>query len=141
MTCKKAVFQKCSVKKVFLEISQNSQENTSARVSFLIKFATGGCFWWYNKAYGLNTSYYVSLIFWSGKAFFELLRKLLGLALAILSKQSRGKHRWYILICIAWWQRRQILKFCDFAYNQGGLYKQTQLNLCNIFSIFIFNEF
>ena len=29
--------QRCYVKKVFLEISQNSQENTSARVSFLIK--------------------------------------------------------------------------------------------------------
>ena len=32
-----AVAQTCSVKKVFLEISQNSQENTCARVSFLIK--------------------------------------------------------------------------------------------------------
>ena len=32
-----AVVQRCSVKMVFLEISQNSQENTSARVSFLIK--------------------------------------------------------------------------------------------------------
>ena len=31
-----AVTWKCSVKKVFLEISQNLQENTSARVSFLI---------------------------------------------------------------------------------------------------------
>ena len=30
------VTQKCSVKKVFFEISQNSQENTCARVSFLI---------------------------------------------------------------------------------------------------------
>ena len=30
--------QRCSVKKVFLEISQNSQENTCARDSFLIKF-------------------------------------------------------------------------------------------------------
>ena len=29
-----AVDQKCSVKKVFLEISQNSQENTCARVFF-----------------------------------------------------------------------------------------------------------
>ena len=27
----------CSVKKMFLEIAQNSQENTCARVSFLIK--------------------------------------------------------------------------------------------------------
>ena len=34
---KEAVIQRCSVEKIFLEISQNSQENTSARVSFLIK--------------------------------------------------------------------------------------------------------
>ena len=32
-----AVAQRRFVKKVFLDISQNSQENTSARVSFLIK--------------------------------------------------------------------------------------------------------
>ena len=32
-----AVARRCSVKMVFLEISQNSQENTCARVSFLIK--------------------------------------------------------------------------------------------------------
>ena len=31
------VFQRRSVKKVFLEISQNPQENTCGRVSFLIK--------------------------------------------------------------------------------------------------------
>ena len=35
-----AVAQMCSVKKVFLEISQNSKENTCARVSFLIKLQT-----------------------------------------------------------------------------------------------------
>ena len=34
----KAVVQRCFVKKVFLEIPQISQENTCARVSFLIKF-------------------------------------------------------------------------------------------------------
>ena len=32
-----AVTQRCFVKKVFLEISQNSQENICARVSFVIK--------------------------------------------------------------------------------------------------------
>ena len=32
-----AVVQRCSARKLFLEISQNSQENPSARVSFLIK--------------------------------------------------------------------------------------------------------
>ena len=31
------VVQRCSVKKVFLKISQNSQENIFARVSFFIK--------------------------------------------------------------------------------------------------------
>ena len=34
-----AVAQRCSVKKVFLEITQNSQENTCARDSFLNKVA------------------------------------------------------------------------------------------------------
>ena len=37
-----AVARRCSVKKVFLEISQNSQENTCARVSFLTKLQTQG---------------------------------------------------------------------------------------------------
>ena len=32
-----ALVQRCSVKKVLLEISQNLQKNTYARVSFLIK--------------------------------------------------------------------------------------------------------
>ena len=35
--CKEAVSRRCSIKKVFLEILQNSQENTCVRVSFLIK--------------------------------------------------------------------------------------------------------
>ena len=35
--------QGCSMKKVFLEILQNSQENTCARVSFLIKLQTSAC--------------------------------------------------------------------------------------------------
>ena len=38
----KAVVQRCSVKKVLLEISRNSQEHTRARVSFLIKLQASG---------------------------------------------------------------------------------------------------
>ena len=34
--------RRCSAKKVFLEILQNSQENTCARVSFLIKLQASG---------------------------------------------------------------------------------------------------
>ena len=33
-----AVVQRCSVKKVFLEISKNSQKNAYARISSLVKF-------------------------------------------------------------------------------------------------------
>ena len=40
-----AVVRRCSVEKVFLEISQNSQENTCARVTFSIKLqASHRCF-------------------------------------------------------------------------------------------------
>ena len=38
-----AVARKCSVKNVFLEISQNSPENTYARVSLLIKLQAEAC--------------------------------------------------------------------------------------------------
>ena len=35
--------ERCSVKKVFLEISQNSQEKVCARISFLIKLQAEAC--------------------------------------------------------------------------------------------------
>ena len=41
-----AVAQRFSVKKEFLEISHNSQENTCARVSFIIKLQASGVFLW-----------------------------------------------------------------------------------------------
>ena len=47
-----AVVLTCSVKKVLLEISQNSQKNTCARVSFLIKL----------QAWGLNTFFVEPLV-------------------------------------------------------------------------------
>ena len=37
-----AVVQRCFVKKLFLEISQNSRENTCPRASFLIKLQASG---------------------------------------------------------------------------------------------------
>ena len=43
MNVSKAVAKMCSVKKVFLEISANSQENTFARVPFLIKLQALAC--------------------------------------------------------------------------------------------------
>ena len=41
LTNTKSSHQRCSIKKVFLEISQNSQKNTCARVSVLIKLQAG----------------------------------------------------------------------------------------------------
>ena len=43
LTSSEAVARRCSVKKVFSEISKNSQENTCARVSFLIKLQAEAC--------------------------------------------------------------------------------------------------
>ena len=45
------VTQWCSVKKVFLEISQNSLENTCGRVSFLIKLQAFDFHIWYLSFY------------------------------------------------------------------------------------------
>ena len=39
----KSVVRRCTIKKVFLEISQNSQENTCARVCVLIKLQAWVC--------------------------------------------------------------------------------------------------
>ena len=38
-----AVVRRCSIEKEFLEISQNSQENTCARVSFITKLQVEAC--------------------------------------------------------------------------------------------------
>ena len=46
---REAVVQRCSVKEVFLEISQNSQENTCARASFLIKLKAWGLQLYYKR--------------------------------------------------------------------------------------------
>ena len=35
--------RRCSIKKVFLKISQNSQEKTCSKVSFLVKFQASAC--------------------------------------------------------------------------------------------------
>ena len=47
-----AFFRNCSVKKVFLKNSQNSQENICVRVSFLIKLQASDLF--FNKVAGLK---------------------------------------------------------------------------------------
>ena len=47
---------RCSVKKLFLEISQNSQENSCARVSFLIKLQPWGKKRLWHRCFPLNFS-------------------------------------------------------------------------------------
>ena len=49
-----AVVQMYSVKKVFLEIWQNSQENSSTRASFLIKLQVWGQSLFFNKITGMR---------------------------------------------------------------------------------------
>ena len=51
-----AVARRCSVRKVFLKISQNSLENTCARVSFLVKLQASGLFkkWLWHRHFSVN---------------------------------------------------------------------------------------
>ena len=60
----KAVTHRCSVKKVFLEISQNSQENNCARVSILVKLQPWGCEFPVNFAQFLITPFLKEYIRW-----------------------------------------------------------------------------
>ena len=64
-----AVPKRCSVKKVFLEILQNSQENTCGRVSFLNKVAgeVFSCEFWcfpVNSAKFLRTPFLTEHLWW-----------------------------------------------------------------------------
>ena len=58
-----SVSQRCSVKELFLEISQNLQENTCAKVSFLTKLQAGACFL-VNFAKFLRTPFFVEHLRW-----------------------------------------------------------------------------
>ena len=51
------VVQRCSVKKVFLKISQNSQESTCTRVSFLIKLQARGLQLYLERDSGTGTHF------------------------------------------------------------------------------------
>ena len=53
-----AVIWRCSVKKVFFKISLHSQQNTCARVSFLLKVSEKGLFLWI-----LRTTFYEYLFY------------------------------------------------------------------------------
>ena len=59
-----AVAQRCSVKKVFLLISQNSQKNTCARVSSLIKFQTRGLQLYQKRGSGTAVFLWILQSFW-----------------------------------------------------------------------------
>ena len=65
-----AVTQRCSVKKVFLEISQNSQENTCIRVSFLIKLLALGLPLYWKRDSGTGVFLWILWIFWEHLFFF-----------------------------------------------------------------------
>ena len=67
-----AVVPRCSVKKVFMKISQHSQEGTCAKVSFLIKLQDQALLESYpTTGFLLTTSYlsFVSKVVWKSKIF------------------------------------------------------------------------
>ena len=58
------VVQRCSAKKVFLEISQNSQQSTCARVSFLIKLQAWHMCFPVNFVKFLRKPFFIEHLWW-----------------------------------------------------------------------------
>ena len=100
MLSSEVVARRCSVKKVGLKISNNSQEDTCARVSFFIK----------NETLAQVFSYELWEIFKDTlKAFDDFKNK---------QKSVRSNVFWYVKVCVFWkciqytihWDKTQMLK-------------------------------
>ena len=77
-----AAARRCSVKKEFLEISRNSQENTLARVSFLIKLQALGTKRLWHRCFPVNFVKFLRTLFPK-----EHLRWLLLIRFFIITQQ------------------------------------------------------
>ena len=95
-----AVTQRCSVKKVFVEISQNSQENTCARVSFLKKRLWHRCFP-VNFVKFLRTSFLKEHLWW-------LLLKHWSQKARFLTNYTQIVSIWVLKILLLFWKYFQI---------------------------------
>ena len=63
--------RRCSIEKMFLNILQNSQENTCARVSFLIKLETSGLQLYWKRDSGTGIFLWILQNFWEQLFFTE----------------------------------------------------------------------
>ena len=96
VNCFRSSHRRCSVKKVFLKISQNSQENTCDRVSFLIKLQV--C----HRCFPVNFVKFLRTHF-----FTEHLRWLLqDNQYAVCYLQALSGHL-VLVICCSWEYRKQ----------------------------------
>ena len=82
-----AVAQRCSVKKLFFEISQNRRENTFARASFLIKLQATGIFIRILRNFVETFSYRTPLVA-ASECFLTLKKHVLGIQMACNQKFS-----------------------------------------------------
>ena len=102
-----AVARRCSVKKMSLEVLQNSQESTFATVSFLIKLQSEACNFIKKETQAQVFSC----------EFCQISKNTFSYRMPLVAASNNVR------------------------VNQGGFTKkEIQLNFCNIFSSFIFNE-
>ena len=105
---------------MFLKLSQNSQENTCVRVSFLIKLQAWGqniYLWWLLQVFLQNTS---------GGCFWQF-----------LSKESDSKHQ--IAYSTAWYELKSMRTAVSTWTYPGLPYKLSSKNQ-HIFRFWFFNE-
>ena len=106
-----AVVQRSSVKKIILEISQNSQENTSARVCFLIKLQGWGLHLYWKRDSGTGVSVHFVIF---------------------LRIPFHKEHLWWLLlnkntICIFLWGRVGSFVGNDWSKNYPRLHTHTNV--------------
>ena len=135
-----AVAQSCSLKKMFLKISQNSQENT--RLSFLIKLQASslqlnwkrdpnrGVFLWilhpFYRMFPVANVFDIFYIFFRTDNFAKLYSEKLGISKKILSKTLWGDY--YLNM-----KAKRILKG---AYTKGKKPLFVQFILDNLFNVY-----
>ena len=117
------VVQRCSAKKVFLEISQNSQQSTCARVSFLIKLQAWHMCFPVNFVKFLRKPFFIEHLWWlllliekEGKNKFS--------AVPILSLQRLLYNRIKIDICTCLLDC-SAKKVFDFSYISCSVFKYS----------------
>ena len=126
-----AIVRRCSVKKVFVKISQNSQQNTCATVSFLIKLLVSTCN--FIKKRLLHRCFPVSFVKFLKTPFFKDHLWWLFLTVEIVSR-SRSRSR-----LVLWnWKKKKATEDIFKKFTKFHLVYKIMLFVTHLHVLFIY---